>query len=160
VGAVATSVPPLVFLAAASPVGAAAFAAAVGRRDGISLDAWLIKAIRHRRRRHSLVPTDGPITPAPAWVATSTGPGNRQPLPAPLTLPATGVTADGTVDRGNDGAAALIHASTVSFDLRTPAEQHGVIDAFGHWLTGGEVVHYGSALVARRSPKSPTNRGS
>src|SRR5215213_9418724 len=66
--AVATVVHPLVFLACAIPVAAAAFLLAVVRRDGISLDAWVLAGLRHRRSPHRLVPAEGPITPAPSWV--------------------------------------------------------------------------------------------
>src|SRR5947208_5799069 len=71
--ALARVVHPLVFLIGAIPVAGFAFVLAVGRRDGISLDAWLAHAIRHRRSPHQLVPTDAPITPAPAWVSTTGG---------------------------------------------------------------------------------------
>src|SRR5947199_4888430 len=62
--ALAKVVHPLVFLIGAIPVAGFAFVLAVGRRDGISLDAWLSHAIRHRRAPHQLVPVDGPISPA------------------------------------------------------------------------------------------------
>ena len=63
--ALATVVPPLVFLACALPIAGTAFFLAVGRRDGISLDRWLLAAVRHRRAPHQLVPADGPITAGP-----------------------------------------------------------------------------------------------
>jgi len=132
--AVATIVHPLVFLAGATPVVAAAFGLAVGRRDGISLDAWVLAALRHRRSPHQLVPTEGPITPAPAWVSTTAGTGDRLPLPAPLRLPAKGITPDGLVDLGPDGTTGLVAASTVAFGLRTPTEQNGLVAGFARWL--------------------------
>jgi hypothetical protein len=132
--ALATTVPPPVFVIGAIPVAGAAFVLAVGRRDGIPLDAWLWHAIRYHRAPHRLVPTDGPVTSAPAWVQTDTGPGNRLPLPAPLRLPATGITADGLVDLGPDGTTALVAASTVAFGLRSTREQHGLAAGFGRWL--------------------------
>src|SRR5437763_17094903 len=93
--ALAKVVHPLVFLIAAIPVAGFAFILAVGRRDGISLDAWLSHAIRHRRAPHQLVPVDGPIALAPAWVSTTGGRGDKLPLPAPLALPAQGIQANG-----------------------------------------------------------------
>src|SRR6266542_6072623 len=132
--ALARVVHPLAFLIGAIPLAGFAFVLAVGRRDGISLDAWLAHAIRHRRTPHQLVPTDGPITPAPAWVQTSTGRGDKLPLPAPLRLPAKGITGDGLVDLGPDGTTALVAASTVAFGLRTPGEQNGLVAGFGRWL--------------------------
>ena len=132
--ALARVVHPLVFLIGAIPVAGFAFVLAVGRRDGISLDAWVAHAIRHRRTPHQLVPTDGPITPAPAWVSTTGGRGDKLPLPAPLRLPAKGITPDGLVDLGADGTTALVAASTVAFGLRTPGEQNGLVAGFGRWL--------------------------
>jgi hypothetical protein len=132
--AMATIVHPLVFLAGALPVAAGAFLLAVGRRDGISLDAWVLAALRHRRSPHRLVPADGPVNPAPAWVNTTAGPGDRLPLPAPLRLPATGITRDGLVDLGPDGTTGLVAASTVAFGLRTAAEQNGLVAGFARWL--------------------------
>lgn len=130
----ATVVPPLVFLIAALPIAGGAFVLAVGRGDGVSLDAWFLAAVRHRRQPHRLVPADGPVASAPAWVNTTTGPGNTLPLPAPLRLPARGVTPDGLIDLGPDGKVALVTASTVAFGLRTASEQNGLVAGFGRWL--------------------------
>jgi len=132
--AVATIMHPLVFLAVAMPIAASAFLLAVVRRDGISLDAWVLAALRHRRSPTRLVPAEGPIIPAPPWVATTAGPGDRLPLPAPLRLPAKGITDDGLVDLGADGSTGLVAASTVAFGLRTPAEQNGLVAGFTRWL--------------------------
>ncbi len=57
-----------------------------------------------------------------------------QPAPAPLQLPATGVTGDGLVDLGADGFAAVVEASTVNFGLRSPGEQNALIGGFARWL--------------------------
>src|SRR3954469_13114104 len=75
--ALATVVPPIEFLIGAVPVAGAAFVLAVGRRDGIAFDAWVWHAIRYRRAPHRLAPTDGPVTPAPAWVQTTGGRGDK-----------------------------------------------------------------------------------
>ncbi|MEU7753628.1 PrgI family protein [Micromonospora sp. NPDC049171] len=132
--AVATLVHPLVFFLGAMPIAAGAFSLAVGRRDGIPLDAWVLAALRHRRSPRRLVPADGPVTPAPAWVATTAGPGDQLPLPAPLRLPAKGITGDGLIDLGSDGTTSLVAASTVAFGLRTPGEQNGLVAGFARWL--------------------------
>src|SRR6266516_1788692 len=66
--ALARVVHPLAFLIGAIPLAGFAFVLAVGRRDGIPLDAWLAHAIRHRRTPHRLVPTDDTT----ALVAAST----------------------------------------------------------------------------------------
>jgi hypothetical protein len=126
-------VPAAVFLAVAAPVSAAAFALAVGRRDGMSLDAWLLAALQHARRPHRLVGAHEPLPAAPTWVAT-TGDRRRLRLPAPLRLPASGITSEGIIDLPGNGQTMVLAASTVSFDLRTPGEQHGLISAFGRWL--------------------------
>lgn len=126
-------VPAAVFLAVAAPVAAVAFALAVGRRDGVSLDAWLIEALRHARRPHRLVGADEALPAAPSWVAT-TGDRRRLRLPAPLHLPAAGISGEGIVDLPGQGQAVVLTASTVSFDLRTAGEQQGLISAFGRWL--------------------------
>lgn len=130
----ATVVNPLYFIAGSIPVVGTAFFLAVGRRDGISLDGWLLAAIRHRRAPHRLVPTDEEIRPAPAWVVTTGGRGDKLPLPAPLRLPAKGITADGLIDLGPDGTTALVSASTVAFGLRSPGEQNGLVAGFARWL--------------------------
>src|SRR5207248_9946565 len=78
--ALAQVVHPLAFLIGAIPVAGFAFVLSVGRRDGISLDSWLAHAFRHQRAPHQLVPTSEPISADPAWVQTSTGPGDKLPL--------------------------------------------------------------------------------
>ncbi|GAB1644336.1 PrgI family protein [Krasilnikovia sp. MM14-A1259] len=132
--ALVTVVPPLVFAVCCVPIVGMAFFVAVGRRDGIGLDGWLLAGLRHRRAAHRLVPVDDPIGAAPAWVSTTQGPGDRLPLPAPLRLPARGFTAEGLVDLGSDGTTGLVAASTVAFGLRTPAEQNGLVAGFARWL--------------------------
>lgn len=132
--ALATVVPPLVFLAGVLPVAAAAFFLAVGRREGVSFDAWLLSAWRHRRAAHHLVPTDTPVGAAPAWVSTTAGSGDRLPVPVPLRLPAQGITADGLIDLGGDGTTALVAASTVAFGLRSAGEQNALVAGFARWL--------------------------
>ncbi|WP_431937021.1 PrgI family protein [Micromonospora sp. RP3T] len=132
--ALATVVNPLYFIAGSIPVAGAAFFLAVSRRDGISLDAWLSAAIRHHRTPHRLVPTDEEIHPTPAWVTTTSGRSDTLPLPAPLRLPAKGITADGLIDLGPDGTTALVSASTVAFGLRSTGEQNGLVAGFARWL--------------------------
>src|SRR2546423_11425919 len=101
--ALARVVHPLAFLMATIPVAGFAFVLAVGRRDGISLEAWLAHAIRHRRTPHRLLPADGPVTPAPAWVRTTAGRGDQLPLPPPPRPPAQGITGHGPGQPGPHG---------------------------------------------------------
>jgi PrgI family protein len=124
------SVLPLWALAAlALPAAGTAGALAFSRRDGLPLDRFAAAAARHLAAPKRLVHAPEGISPVPDWVAV---PG--QPLPAPLTLPATAVTDGGVVQLGRDGAAVLIACSTVSFALRTPAEQDALTAAFARLL--------------------------
>ena len=120
---------------AAMPVAGVAFVLAVGRRDGISLDAWLLHALRlpAQPRTGSSRPTARSPRPR-RGSRTTAGRGDKLPLPAPLRLPAKGITGDGLVDLGPDGTTALVAASTVAFGLRTPGEQNGLVAGFGRWL--------------------------
>lgn len=127
-----TTLPSMVFLAIAVPVGGMGFLLAVSRREGISLDRWLVALIRHSRTPHRLVPGDGTGSPAPKWVASNGDKPNV--VVAPLKLPAKGITAQGLVDLGPDGTAALIVCSTVNFGLRSHAEQHALVGAYARWL--------------------------
>lgn len=122
---------PMVFLIAGLPVAGLGFVVAVGRRDGQPLDAWLVNAIRHARQPHRLVPADGPIPAPPRWVAAH---GTGLAVPAPLRLPARGITDRGLIDLGASGTVGLVDCSTVNFGLRSPGEQTGLIGAFARWL--------------------------
>jgi PrgI family protein len=139
-----TVVPLPVFLIPAIPLAASAALLALGQRDGITLDRLTLAAVRQRlAARHRVAAPEG-ISPAPDWLATrSTGdplPGTRRAKsPGSLHLPATGVhTATGggvgVVDLGSDGLALVAVASTVSFALRTPAEQQALVASFGRYL--------------------------
>src|SRR4051812_33146965 len=134
--ALATVVHPLIFAVFAVPVAAVAFLLAIGRRDGTSPARWVRAGWLHRRSPHRLAPADGPIPPAPPWVTTTGGPGDRLPLPAPLRLPAKGITADGLIDLGADGTTALVAASTVAFGLRSAGEQNGLVAGVARFLHG------------------------
>lgn len=127
-----TTLPSVVFLAIAVPVGGLGFLLAVSRREGISLDRWLVAMIRHRRMPHRLIPGEVTGTLAPKWVASNGA--NPSVAVAPLKLPAKGITEQGLVDLGPDGTAALIVCSTVNFGLRSHAEQHALVGAYARWL--------------------------
>jgi len=123
------------FAIAALPVLAASVAVVLTRRDGLSLDRWLLAAWRHRRTSDRLVPVA-------ADAGGDTAVGEEVPLRelfaddglAALPLPAHGIGADGTVDLGADGCAVISTAGTVNFALRTPGEQRMLIGGFGRWL--------------------------
>lgn len=132
------SVLPLpLFLTLAVPVGVTAAAVALGQRDGISLDRFLLAAIRHwlTPRRRVDAP-EGVITP-PQWLtrhARRDGPRRGKGAVAPLELPATGVGETGVIDLGPDGCAAVARCSPVNFALRTAEEQDALMAAFGRYL--------------------------
>lgn len=158
--AVRAVVPPLLFLALAAPVAAAAAALALGSRDGVSLDRLAVAALRQRLApTHRVTAPDG-VHPAPTWLTsvatTAGGPANAagsgggagdagraggagRVSPVPLRLPAQAVDATtagevGVVDLGADGLAVVAVCSTVNFALRTPAEQDSLVAVFGRWL--------------------------
>ncbi len=112
-------------------------ALALGRRDGLSLDRLLLAAAAQRRAPRRMVPAPEGVPAPPGWLQA--GPGG--PLPAPLELPASGLDEDGVVDLGRDGAALVCRASSLTFSLRTPAEQAALVAAFARWLhaLGGPV---------------------
>jgi hypothetical protein len=103
---------------------------ALGRRDGLSMDVWLLHAIRHTRAPRSLAAA---MTDAvsPNWVETP--PSGRTPLPAPLRLPADAIDDDGEITLGGTRAA-IVGTTTVNLALRTPAEQAALIEGWGRWL--------------------------
>jgi hypothetical protein len=128
-----TLVPPMVFAAVAIPIAGAAFSVVTVRRDGLTLDAWLLAAYRQRRAPRRLVPADsvrGETVPdVPTWVGIKAG-----PLPAPLRLPAEAISAEGAIDLGAQGTAHAAACSTVNFGLRTTGEQNSLIGGFSRWL--------------------------
>ncbi|GAB2790465.1 PrgI family protein [Amycolatopsis magusensis] len=146
-----TFVPLPVFLLVAAPLGVTVTVLALGKRDGLSLDRLALAALRqHLSPRHRVAAPEG-VRAAPAWL-TAQRPGTRTRgwrrragaggaeavSPAPLELPASGVTGTGThagvIDLGSDGLAVIAVCSTVNFSLRTPAEQEALVAAFARYL--------------------------
>jgi len=124
-----TLLPVPVLLGGAVVLGGLVFGLAVGRRDGLSMDRWLLSAIRHHRAPKALSTTDT-TSRIPAWVDASAG---RMPLPAPLKLPAQAIAGDGQITLSGTPAA-IVAATTVNLALRTPGEQQALVDTFGRWL--------------------------
>ncbi len=79
------------------------------------------------------------LRPAPAWLTaratTTTGEAvDAHRRLGALHLPAVGISDTGVIDLGGDGLAVVAVASTVTFTLRTPAEQDGLVAGFGRYL--------------------------
>jgi hypothetical protein len=126
---VASLLPQPVLIAVLTPVAGAAIVLALGRRDGLSLDIWLLAAIRHSRGPKRLAPAPaGRPEPLPAWVAQI-----ASPVAAPLRLPSRAIAESGVIDAGSRSVA-LVAATTVNIGLRTGEEQNALIRAYGRWL--------------------------
>lgn len=137
-------VPAAVFGIAALPIGGLAAAVTLGRRDGISMDRWIAAAVKAARAPRRLVAASGATPAAPRW-APAPGAGNDSrttrttrttaaaPALAPLRLPAHAISDGGVIDV-EDGRVALTAATTINFDLRSPGEQHALVDGLGRWL--------------------------
>lgn len=111
------------------PLGAGGLLA-LGRRDGLPLDVWLLAALRGMRVPRRQVPAQAPVADPPTWAATPHG---QLPAPAVLRLPAEAISVDGLVDLGGS-TAALAAATTVNLGLRTDMEQAALVGAFARWL--------------------------
>ncbi|MEU8299704.1 PrgI family protein [Micromonospora sp. NPDC048909] len=122
-------VPAPVLVGAAVILGGLVFGIAVGRRDGLPLDVWLLAAVRHARAPHALSTTDT-TSKTPDWVQA---PPSTVMLPAPLTLPADAIDDGGEICLGG-ARAAMVAATSVNLALRTADEQAALVDTFGRWL--------------------------
>lgn len=128
--ALTPAVPAPVVGIAAVPFAAIAAAVALGRRDGITMDRWLIAALLTARSPRRLITATAPVVAAPGWaprVADDAG------ALTPLRLPAQAISESGVVDV-DDGRVSLTAVTTVNVDLRTTGEQHALVDATGRWL--------------------------
>src|SRR5262249_29007081 len=122
-------VPVPVLLGAAVVDGGLVFGLAVGRRDGLPMDLWLLAAIRHCRAPRALSTVD-PTAKTPDWVQA---PASKVMLPARLKLPADAVDEQGEISLGGTRAA-MVAATSVNLALRTADEQASLVDTFGRWL--------------------------
>jgi PrgI family protein len=150
-------VPLPVFAAIGLPVAALAAAVALGHRDGLPLDRFLLAALHHhvRCRLHPhpvdrvLDPAGSPASPptsswAPADArptrAAHRGTGHeRRVSPGPLATATTASlgrdpTGAGVLDLGPDGLVAIAALSTINLGLRTPTEQDALAAGFARYL--------------------------
>jgi hypothetical protein len=116
-------------------------ALALGRRDGLTLDAWLWAALAYRRTpRHaspvSGTPRSASVTRLPTWApdVRPTDERDRLPTPVPLRLPAHAVADDGVITLDGGQAAVLVAATTININLRTEEEQAALVAGYGRWL--------------------------
>jgi len=137
-------VPLPLYGAVALPIGAIAAALALGRFEGVAADRWVCFAWRHHRSPHRLVPAPDGVPSVPAFL-----PVDPEPLPQPLRLPLTGVSAEGIIDLGAEGMAVTCRASAVTFSLRTPAEQEALVAGFARWLNS---LDQPAQLLVRAEP--------
>ncbi|AKA06842.1 hypothetical protein SAZ_33855 [Streptomyces noursei ZPM] len=126
-------VTPLAYATLVIPIAGAAAALALGRREGIGLDRFLVTAAQHARtpKRRVHAPEGVPPLPGivPARWLQSAG-----PPPTAMRMPSDGVTTGGVLDLGDEGKAAVAECSTVNFELRSASEQQGLSAAFARWL--------------------------
>jgi len=127
---VGTLVPLPVVVVMLIPLAGVSVALALGRRDGLPLDAWLLAAVMHRRTPRRAAPAPDGATAAPSWAPAVA----VEPPPAVLRLPAEAIGDDGVIALGNGGAAVLVAATTVNVGLRTGAEQAALVGSYGRWL--------------------------
>ncbi|MDI1463423.1 PrgI family protein [Catellatospora sp. KI3] len=128
--ALAGLVGPATMLAIMLPLGGVATAIAMGSRDGLPLESWMVAALRFLRAPKILAPAaDGQHHPPPAWAPHV----DNLRLPAVLRLPAGGIDEHGIVDTG-DSAVALVACTTLNIGLRTGDEQAALLAGYGRWL--------------------------
>jgi len=138
-------VPLPVFAAFAGPVAVVVLTLVLGRRDGLGLDRLMLAGLRQARRPRRLVPAPDGVPDLPRWAAAG-----RQPTPpAPLGLPARGISTSGVIDLGAAGTALVCRASTVSFALRTFGEQQALVAAFARYLSS---LSAGVQILIRSTP--------
>ncbi|WP_433221875.1 PrgI family protein [Dactylosporangium sp. CS-047395] len=131
-------VPQPVLVAVLTPLAGVAIVLALGRRDGLPMDAWLLAALRHARASRRLAPAaTGRAASVPAWAPQTAPPGRAVPV---LRLPASAISDSGVIDTGPH-AVALVACTTVNIGLRTGEEQAALIGGYGRWLNsiGGPV---------------------
>lgn len=123
--------PLAVFAGLATPLGAATAVLALGRHDGMSADRLAVAALRQVTAPRVLVSASEGVPAVPAWAGIG-----GSPPPPPLHVPVERIGDDGIIDLGDDGAALLCRASSLTFSLLTEEEQDARVAAFGRVLNG------------------------
>ena len=121
-----------VFAIAVIPLVGVATALALGRRDGLPLDAWLWAAIRFRRQPRRAVAAPEGVTEAPIWAPATDSDDSGHPQV--LRLPADAIGDDGVIHLGDGSAVVLVAVTTINVGLRTGAEQAALIAGYARWL--------------------------
>lgn len=129
----APALPALVLAVPLLLVLMAAVAVALGVRDGISADRFLLAVWRYARRPRLMVdaPEGIPAMPSVLPKAWREAAGAR---PAPLVLPAAGLDGAGVLNVREHGYSGIAACSTVNFALRTTSEQNALVASFGRFL--------------------------
>ncbi|MFF4501582.1 PrgI family protein [Streptomyces sp. NPDC001401] len=124
---------PLTYAVMVIPIAGAVAALALGQREGIALDRFLAAALAHARTPKRRVHAPEGVPPLPSLVPGHWSRAAGLPAMA-MDMPYDGIAADGVLDLGSEGTAALATCSTVNFELRSAAEQQGLAAAFARWL--------------------------
>ncbi|GAB3455326.1 hypothetical protein GCM10027570_35900 [Streptomonospora sediminis] len=130
--------------AAAVPLAAVALVLALGRRDGMGLDAFALAAASWLRAPKQRSGALAAVEALPPWAPSR----RREPRLAPLRLPASAVGEDGVI--ALDGReAVLIACSSVNVHLASQEEQDAAIGAFAAVLDS--LAHPVQILLQGRS---------
>ncbi|NUS84364.1 MAG: PrgI family protein [Streptomyces sp.] len=124
---------PLAYLTLITPVAGVVTAIALGAREGIGLDRFVLAALAHARapKRRVHAPEGVPVLPdiVNPRLAQAAG-----PMPTVMRMPYNTVSPVGVLGLRGHGQSALATCSTVNFDLHGGAEQQGLVAAFARWL--------------------------
>ena len=106
---------------------------ALGSRDGISADRFLLAGLSYLRRPRQLITAPNGSAPMPSFLPAAWRKAAGR-SPAPLDLPARGVDQAGVLDLAEHGVAGIAACSTVNFSLRSVGEQNALVGCFGRFL--------------------------
>ncbi|MDT0267228.1 PrgI family protein [Streptomyces sp. DSM 44915] len=122
------------FLALAVPLAGAVVAVALGRREGITMDRFVLAGLVHAGSAKRMVHAPEGVPALPSFLNRSLTRSAGPPPAADPAVPCRGVDGAGLLDLGDGGQAALAACSTVNFGLRSASEQAVLTGSFGRWL--------------------------